>query len=90
MQATKTQSRCKCGRPKGKYANLCTRCDRERREAYLKEARAVVATGRCPDCGSPLRRNLALKGWWQCSQYGADGFRADSTKPACNFQTMTD
>jgi ribosomal protein L37AE/L43A len=71
------------------------RAKREAREAAqkrltaaLSEARDVVATGVCPTCGRPLRRNLALLGWWQCSQFGADGFRADSTQPSCDFQTF--
>ena len=53
-------------------------------------ARAIVATGTCPDCGRALRRNLALAGWWQCSQFGAVNFRADATAPACSFQTFTE
>ena len=51
-----------------------------------EETRRVVAAGRCPLCGSGLRRNLALTGWYQCAQFGADGFRADSTRPACGWQ----
>jgi hypothetical protein len=31
-----------------------------------------------------------LTGWWQCSQYGAEGFRADSTKPSCGWQGFTE
>jgi len=59
-------------------------------ERRTREARAIVATGSCPQCGSGLRRNLALTGWWQCEQYGADGFRKDSTRPSCSFQTFTE
>jgi hypothetical protein len=70
-----------------------TRADKARaraeREAKLAHNQAVVATGKCPQCGSPLRRNLAILGWWQCSQYGAVGFRADPDRPACSFQTFT-
>ncbi len=61
-----------------------------RMAALHAEARRIVATGRCPDCGSSLRRNLALAGWWQCAQFGAEGFRADDAKPACSFQTFTE
>lgn len=59
-------------------------------ERAQQEARAVVMTGRCPACGAPLRRNLALLGWFQCAQYGAPGFRKDSSKPACGFQCFTE
>ncbi len=63
--------------------------EKVRREARLAEAIAIVSTGKCPQCGRPLRRNLALTGWWQCSQYGAEGFRADASEPSCSFQTFT-
>jgi uncharacterized protein (DUF983 family) len=56
---------------------------------HTAEAIAIVQTGRCPQCGSGLRRNLALTGWYQCSQYGAVGFRADDSKPSCSFQCFT-
>ena len=61
-----------------------------RMEKSRAECKAVVASGKCPRCQSPLRRNLALTGWWQCSQYGSDGFRKDSTKPACDWQGFTE
>ena len=64
--------------------------EKAKREARLAEAVAVVRSGKCPQCGSGLRRNLALAGWWQCEQYGAEGFRKDATKPACSFQTFTE
>lgn len=56
----------------------------------IAEAIKVVVAGKCPTCGAPLKRNLALPGWFQCEQYGAVGFRKDSTKPACGFQTFTE
>lgn len=59
------------------------------REARIAKAVAIVKTGHCPDCGSGLRQNLSLAGWFQCSQFGADGFRKDDSKPACDFQTFT-
>lgn len=61
-----------------------------KREASYAAARAIVATNCCPDCGRKLRRNLSLTGWWQCSQYGAVGFRDDASQPSCNFQTFTE
>jgi len=60
-----------------------------RRAANYAVQAEIVATGNCPVCGAAIRRNLSLAGWWQCSQYGADGFRADSSKPACHWQTFT-
>lgn len=53
------------------------------------EAQAALAANRCPACGRAVRRNLALTGWVQCSQHGAEGFRADSSQPACSWQGFT-
>ena len=53
-------------------------------------AQAEVAKGVCPTCGRKIRRNWALPGWWQCTQFGAVEFRADSTAPACGWQTFTE
>lgn len=64
--------------------------EKSRLEACYAEARATVATGKCPRCGRPLRRNLSITGWWQCSQFGAEGFRTDSSQPSCDFQTFTE
>jgi hypothetical protein len=68
--------------------------DRKASERRMKLARAetlgIVIGGRCPTCGAGLRRNLALSGWWQCAQYGAEGFRADSSKPSCSWQGFTE
>lgn len=55
-----------------------------------REARSIVLSDRCPLCHKWLRRNFALPGWWQCSQFGADGFRADSSLPSCEFQCFTE
>jgi hypothetical protein len=56
------------------------------------EAQRIVATGRCPQCGTPLRRNLALNGWWQCDAYGRPDFRRPEHRalPDCSFQTFTE
>ena len=35
----------------------------------------IVATGKCPKCGSELKRNLAISGWWQCGEYKQCGFQ---------------
>lgn len=60
------------------------------REARIAQAIAIVKTGKCPDCGSGLRRNNSLAGWWQCDQYGSEGFRKDDSRPSCSFQTFTE
>lgn len=87
--ATRVVSRCECGKRKSQYANRCKACSDKRHTECVAQARAIVATGQCPYCGRALRRNLAISGWWQCSQYGAEGFRADSAAPSCSFQTFT-
>ncbi len=58
-------------------------------DALQAEARKIVNTGVCPDCGAKLKRNLSITGWWQCEQYGSVGFRKDENKPACPFQCFT-
>lgn len=67
--------------------------ERKASNARIEQAqaatRAVVATGKCPDCGSGLKRNLALTGWWTCEQRGAVGFRARAESPACSWQGFT-
>lgn len=61
-----------------------------RMAAVFAEARALVAAGRCPQCGSALRRNLSMTGWWQCEQYGTVAFRARPAEPPCSWQTFTE
>ena len=83
------KSRCSCGRVKSRYANYCNRCHDERLKRATAEASKVVQSGHCPDCNAGLKRNLAMAGWWQCEQYGAEGFRKDASKPSCSFQCFT-
>ena len=62
-------------------------------DARIAKARAEVIHAiehGCPTCGRPMRRNNSMAGWWQCSQLGAEGFRADPTKPSCSFQGFTE
>jgi hypothetical protein len=70
------------------------RAQRAASEARMAAQRAAttaaVRAGCCPDCGASLRRNSALAGWWQCSQFGAVGFRADSSRPSCLWQGFTE
>lgn len=63
---------------------------RAKMEAIHVAARAVVATGRCPECGSGLHRNLSIAGWWQCDRSGSGHFRRDLTGAPCSFQTFTE
>lgn len=81
--------KCACGRRMSKFASKCTKCYKEHSDQILSEARAIVATGLCPKCGQPLVRNAAMAGWWQCSGYGAEGFRATGSTP-CSFQAFTE
>lgn len=54
------------------------------------EARAQVATRKCPTCGGGIHRNLSMAGWWQCDRLGAETHRIDKTGPACNWQVFTE
>jgi hypothetical protein len=84
--------RCSCGKSITKAfqaAGICKACSIAKSDLRYAAVRTIVAAGICPTCGSKLRRNLALTGWWQCAQYGAEGFRADSSKPACSWQDFT-
>ena len=81
--------RCACGRRMNKYANVCSTCHNARMAELHAKNSAIVATGKCPDCGAGLRRNLSMTGWWQCEQLGAETFRKDPTKPPCSFQCFT-
>ena len=62
---------------------------REKMDQLHRKAVAIVATGKCPECGRKIVRNMSLSGWWQCSQFGAIGFRADAEQPSCPWQTFT-
>jgi hypothetical protein len=53
------------------------------------DARAVVEANRCPYCGGGIRRNLAITGWVQCEQLGAEQFRKDPARPSCSWQGFT-
>lgn len=61
----------------------------ERVAAGRLEAITAVQSNRCPQCGRPVRRNLSITGWIQCSQFGADTHRADKSQPACPWQGFT-
>ena len=61
----------------------------QRIEAAQREAQEAARDCRCPKCGRPVRRNLALSYWIQCSQFGAPNFRADPQSPKCSWQGFT-
>lgn len=79
---------CTCGKRMSKYANECKACFKARTNELRAEALQIVSKGICPTCGRKLVRNSSLAGWWQCEQYGAEGFRADATQPSCNYQII--
>lgn len=65
-----TITKCKCGRRMSKYAGRCAKCAEESHAKHVAEAKAVVASGKCPKCGAGLKRNNSLTGWWQCATTG--------------------
>lgn len=78
-----------CGKRCKKYVGYCNSCYMKKRQIEIEQAIKIVNTNCCPQCGSKIRRNLALSGWYQCEQFGADGFRKDSSLPECSWQTFT-
>ena len=70
------------------------RAEREAQQERIRQAQQetarIVASGRCPLCGSALRRNLALGGWWQCEQFGAPDRRARPEDAQCSWQGFTE
>jgi len=84
------ENKCNCGKKIGKHTTECKKCSQKRFDAIHGLAREIVGSGKCPQCGSGLKRNTAIAGWYQCEQFGAEQFRKDPTKPACNFQTFTE
>jgi hypothetical protein len=66
-------------------------CFLHRRQQLLTQARAIVQTGMCPQCGTGLVRNMALAGWYLCGAYAAESHRLPEYDglPQCHFQTFT-
>lgn len=75
-----------------KYATQCKACHVAKIWALCSKAKAIVAGGKCPDCSLPLRRNIALTGWYQCAAYGSPAYRAAEFRnaPPCLFQCFTE
>jgi hypothetical protein len=61
-----------------------------RQKTARKEAYLALVNNQCPKCGLEVRTNLALTGWVQCSQFGAEGFRAVPSMPSCDWQGFTE
>jgi hypothetical protein len=63
----------------------------ELRERRLEKAKQIVATGKCPQCGTPLVYNSSITGWWQCGAYACEAMRKPEFKglPSCSFQIFT-
>ena len=79
-----------CNRRRPRFLTKCRECTQNERDFHFITQRQIVEKGTCPTCGAGLRRNSSMRGWWQCEQFGAEGFRKDGTKPSCNFQTFTE
>ena len=60
----------------------------QRMAAQRAEATESLKSG-CPRCGRPVRRNLALTGWVQCTQFGVPQYRRDPRAAACEWQGFT-
>lgn len=61
-----------------------------RMNAAREETQRIVVTGKCPKCGSSLRRNWSMAGWWQCEQLGAESHRKRPDEPSCSWQGFTE
>lgn len=90
MATKATPKYCACGKRMSQYAQVCNACHKKKMDAIHAEAQAIVRAGKCPFCGSGLRRNSAMAGWWQCEQLGAEHFRARPGDPRCSFQCFTE
>lgn len=84
--ATRTVSKCACGKRMSQYSRECKKCYEVNRAKTIRQNQEIVATGKCPQCGAGFRRNLAMTGWVQCEQFGDGHFRKDQSKPSCSFQ----
>ncbi len=60
--------------------------------AAKAQAARVLESGVCPMCGTRLRRNLAITGWYQCGAFGEPTFRETpyAALPKCDFQMFTE
>ena len=70
---------------------MCARQKIKEKNKY-EQAKTIVESGKCPDCGFPLFRNNTIAGWWQCVCYPSESMRKEEYKgfPQCDFQIFTD
>lgn len=61
-----------------------------RMQELRNAAIAIVAAGKCPECGAGIHRNNSMTGWWQCDRSGSASFRQDNTGAHCSWQTFTE
>lgn len=73
-----------------KLQKAILKADNEAKRQLRHAEVALAVKNGCPICGAGIRRNLSMTGWFQCSQLGAEGFRADATKPSCSWQCFAD
>jgi hypothetical protein len=72
-----------------------TKAQREAQAARIAavhaEAEQALRDNTCPDCGSPVSRNLSLHGWVQCVAYPCDQMRQPQYRhlPKCEWQGFT-
>jgi hypothetical protein len=62
--------RCACGKAMRTGAKLCKACDRIRRIQLRDNALSQISTGRCPKCGSAIRRNTLYRAGISASNMG--------------------
>lgn len=73
-----------------KDGNRCARCHAAHMAQLRAEADRVIATGKCPQCGTALVRNVAQSGWYQCGAYADERMRTPQFRglPSCSFQVF--
>jgi hypothetical protein len=89
MTTTQTTTGCKVCAKKSNGMR-CKRCHIAHMAALRSEGDRVIASGKCPCCGTALVRNTALAGWWQCGGYASPAFRHAGFEnvAACSYQVF--
>ena len=73
-----------------RVSKLERKLNADRLAAHRAAVTAAAMANQCPRCGRAVKFNRSMAGWVQCSQFGAVGFRADSTAPSCDWQGFTE